>query len=241
MYGHCVTQGNYQAFTHRYKMGINLFPPLFSSQASLTTRHQLLFLQLPFDVPVRLMPHDLFQQVPLIGSDQLPSEEFQCFLCRRRAHGFQARALALSSHRLQRSAGNDSQQHLVISDMCWSPKSSCICTRRRDTMAATLIQVSQWFRTFSVEPENIMSCYHPVELNCHLTLFQVNYINPTLSLQKFVKDSKQWTSFMCTLNSKTHSRKSPVFIRANGNSRLSDPDTGKTSLTKFYCSSCFYC
>ena len=58
MCGHCVTQSNYQALTHRYKTVINLSAPFQFSvlRSSLTSRHQLLFLQLPFDVPVQPVP-----------------------------------------------------------------------------------------------------------------------------------------------------------------------------------------
>lgn len=88
---------------------INLFPPF---QFCLEAKSDL---QAPTTVsaaPIQCAcpTHAPFWQVPLISSDQLPSDNFQCSLCRCRASGFKVRTLALSSHHLQRSVGNGCQE-----------------------------------------------------------------------------------------------------------------------------------
>lgn len=140
------------------------------------------------------------------------------------------RAPALSSHHLQHSAGNGCQEqpsdlrHVLTAEILLylheEEKYDGCCTDSGITMISYL-QCRACI-------ENIMNCYHPVELNCHLTLLQVNYINPTLSLHQFVKESKQGTSFICM----TYSGKSLVLIKANGKSRLSDPATGENFTDK---------
>lgn len=163
------------------------------------------------------------------------SDDFQCF-CICRASSFKVRALALSYHHHHLSGCQEQPRdlrHVLTPEILlylYKEKGYGGCYAHWGITIMQYLQRKAW-------KENIMKCNHPVELNCHLTLFQVNYINPTLSYMNLLRSLSNET-VSCAGWTAWHTVENYLYL----SKQMSNLDwVISTSLVKYYYSSLFYC